>query len=68
MLTLGENHFISCVSYFYTGKLKLLMNSLSLRLSPELDVQIKHCYPLWDVTCLVNVYYINSNKKQGTFN
>ena len=42
MLTLGEDNFISCVSYFDPGKLQLLMNLAIPKLSPEQDEQIKH--------------------------
>ena len=42
MLTLGEDNFISCVAYFYPGKLQLLMNLLNPRLSSKQDEQIKH--------------------------
>ena len=42
MLTLGEDNFISCVAYFDPGKLRLLVNLLNPRLSPEQDEQIKH--------------------------
>ena len=42
MLTLGEDNFISCVSYFDPVKLQLLMNLLNPRLSPEQDDQTKH--------------------------
>ena len=42
MLTLGEDTFISCVAYFDPGKLQLLMDLLSPRLSPKQDEQFKH--------------------------
>ena len=42
MFTLGEDNLISCVAYFDSGKLQLLMSLLNPRLSPEQDEQIKH--------------------------
>ena len=42
VLTLGEDCFISCIAYFDTGKLQLLMNLINPMMSSEQDEQIKH--------------------------
>ena len=72
VLTYGEDNFIYCVAYFDPVKLQLLMNLLNPRLSPEQVEQIKKLIPIMplmcsEVTCLINVYYIKSNKMQGKY-
>ena len=67
MLTLGEDNFISCVAYFDPGKLQLLMNSLNPMLSPNQTLIPIMPVMCSDVTCLINVYYIKSNKMQGKY-
>ena len=53
-----------------SGKLQLLMNLLNPSLSPEQELQTNtdtHFACNSDVTCLINVYYIKSNKMQGKY-
>ena len=42
VVTLGENNFISCATYFDPDKFQLLVNLLKPMLSPKQDEQIKH--------------------------